>query len=148
MTCTTEEPEPIRLAQALSLAASVREGMPDSTASRSPTRGDVGRVLGLPPDVLLRCRLGGWLHDIGKVAIPDRILAKRGSLDDAEWRIMRRHEIGEQLIARIARPERRPPAPCAITTTLSTAPAIPTGSPARRSRSRRGSWPSATPTAR
>ena len=52
---------------------------------------------------MLRCRLGGWLHDIGKVAIPDSILAKPGSLDDAEWRIMRAHpEIGEQLIRRIS----------------------------------------------
>ena len=34
---------------------------------------------------MLRCRLGGWLHDIGKLAIPDHILAKPGPLDDDEW---------------------------------------------------------------
>jgi diguanylate cyclase (GGDEF)-like protein len=99
----TEEPEPIRLAQALSLSASVREGMPELHSEQvAELAGDVGRVLGLSPDILLRCRLGGWLHDIGKVAIPDNILGKRGPLDDAEWRIMRAHpEIGEQLIRRI-----------------------------------------------
>ncbi len=49
---TTEEPEPIRLAQALSLAASVREGMPELHSEQvAELAGDVGRVLGLPPDV-------------------------------------------------------------------------------------------------
>jgi putative nucleotidyltransferase with HDIG domain len=58
--------------------------------------------LGLSEDTVLRCRLGGWLHDIGKVAIPDRILGKPGGLDEHEWRIMRTHaEIGEQLVRRI-----------------------------------------------
>jgi putative two-component system response regulator len=31
------------------------------------------------------------LHDIGKVAIPDHVLLKPGSLNDAEWQIMKRH---------------------------------------------------------
>src|SRR5215218_4030775 len=39
-----------------------------------------------------RCRShGGWLHDVGKTAIPDRILDKPGPLDEAEWRVMRAH---------------------------------------------------------
>jgi len=33
------------------------------------------------------------LHDVGKVAIPFSILEKSGPLDDAEWRLMRRHPI-------------------------------------------------------
>jgi diguanylate cyclase (GGDEF)-like protein len=99
----TEEPESVRVAQALSLAASVREGMPELHSEQvADLARDIGSVLGLSPDILLRCRLGGWLHDIGKVAIPDRILAKGGPLDDAEWQIMRAHpEIGEQIIRRI-----------------------------------------------
>jgi diguanylate cyclase (GGDEF)-like protein/putative nucleotidyltransferase with HDIG domain len=99
----SEEPESIRLAQALSLAASVREGMPELHSEQvSELSGTLARVLELPPDMVLRCRIGGWLHDIGKVAIPDRILAKRGPLDEAEWVVMRAHaEIGEQIIRRI-----------------------------------------------
>jgi putative two-component system response regulator len=31
------------------------------------------------------------LHDIGKVAIPDHVLLKPGSLNEAEWQIMKRH---------------------------------------------------------
>ncbi len=41
---------------------------------------------------------GGYLHDIGKVAIPDSILFKRGLLNDEEWKTMRLHTIrGEEI---------------------------------------------------
>lgn len=36
-------------------------------------------------------RLGAYLHDLGKLAIPDSILLKPGTLTDAEWRIMQSH---------------------------------------------------------
>ena len=96
-----------------------------------------------------RCRLGGWLHDVGKVAIPDSILAKRGPLDEGEWAIMRAHPIiGEELIAprpglRRGRARRAAP-PRALGRRR-----VP-GRPRRRarSRSRRASWPPPTPTAR
>jgi putative nucleotidyltransferase with HDIG domain len=43
-----------------------------------------------------------FLHDIGKMAIPDKILRKPGTLDDAEKVIMRTHcEIGHNVLARI-----------------------------------------------
>jgi diguanylate cyclase (GGDEF)-like protein len=39
------------------------------------------------------------LHDVGKMAVPDAILAKPGSLDEAEWAFIRRHTlIGERII--------------------------------------------------
>jgi two-component system cell cycle response regulator len=39
------------------------------------------------------------LHDIGKLAIPDEILDKRGPLDEREWAFMRQHpEIGERIL--------------------------------------------------
>lgn len=39
------------------------------------------------------------LHDVGKVAIPDEILNKRGSLDASEWVLIRQHTlIGERII--------------------------------------------------
>jgi HD-GYP domain-containing protein (c-di-GMP phosphodiesterase class II) len=34
---------------------------------------------------------GFFLHDIGKVGIPEHVLCKPGPLDDAEWRLMREH---------------------------------------------------------
>lgn len=35
--------------------------------------------------------IGGILHDIGKMMIPDEILEKRHSLTEREWEVMRRH---------------------------------------------------------
>ena len=47
------------------------------------------------------------LHDIGKLAIPETMLAKPSALDDEEWALMRRHTvIGERMLA--AAPGLRP----------------------------------------
>ena len=47
--------------------------------------------------------MGAWLHDIGKLAIPDRILLKPGPLTDREWQVMRRHaRIGYELVKSIS----------------------------------------------
>jgi HD-GYP domain-containing protein (c-di-GMP phosphodiesterase class II) len=46
---------------------------------------------GMSEDELVNVRRGAWLHDIGKMAVPDRILRKPGPLDEAEWAIMRAH---------------------------------------------------------
>ncbi len=46
--------------------------------------------------------MGAWLHDIGKLAIPDAILLKPGALTDEERRIMQLHvPIGYDLVKRI-----------------------------------------------
>jgi response regulator RpfG family c-di-GMP phosphodiesterase len=46
--------------------------------------------------------MGAWLHDIGKLAIPDAILLKPGALTPEERRIMQRHaQIGYDLVKRI-----------------------------------------------
>lgn len=39
------------------------------------------------------------MHDVGKIGIPDGILLKPGKLDEAEWKVMRRHpELGADII--------------------------------------------------
>ncbi len=63
----------------------------------------LGTALGLPRPQLLALHRGGFLHDIGKVAIPDAILFKPGPLDDAEWAVMRTHTVKGEEICRHTR---------------------------------------------
>lgn len=47
--------------------------------------------MGLDAVSIEALRWGAYLHDIGKVAIPDAVLLKPGKLDDNEWKTMRSH---------------------------------------------------------
>jgi diguanylate cyclase (GGDEF)-like protein len=72
-----EEPEPIRLGQALVLSASLREDLPRADAERiSDLAAAIAEQLGLAEAVVTRCRLGGLLHDIG-TAPADRLRPPR-----------------------------------------------------------------------
>jgi putative two-component system response regulator len=51
----------------------------------------MGVVMGLERTSLLALYRGGYLHDVGKVGIPDSILFKPGALTAQEWMIMRTH---------------------------------------------------------
>ncbi len=58
------------------------------------------RRLGLGDEEAEQISHAAELHDIGKVAIPDAILSKPGTLDPREWEFIRRHTlIGERIIA-------------------------------------------------
>ncbi|MGH3071552.1 MAG: HD domain-containing phosphohydrolase [Gaiellaceae bacterium] len=60
----------------------------------------VGERLGLAAEELDLLRQAGELHDVGKMAIPDSILSKPGSLDDQEWTFVRQHPlVGERIIS-------------------------------------------------
>ena len=60
----------------------------------------LGRTLGLGADDLNALHRGGYLHDVGKVGIPDAVLLKPGKLTVEEMELMRRHpEIGDTLCA-------------------------------------------------
>ncbi|MBI5281852.1 MAG: HD domain-containing protein [Candidatus Solibacter usitatus] len=62
----------------------------------------LGTALGLPEEDLVALYRGGYLHDIGKIAIPDAILFKRGVLNEEEWAIMRSHTWkGEEICHRM-----------------------------------------------
>src|SRR5512143_3072817 len=51
----------------------------------------LGRRLGMGDVELVQVRRGAMLHDIGKMAIPDSILLKKGPLSPEEWEEIRRH---------------------------------------------------------
>src|SRR5258708_1151468 len=51
----------------------------------------IAKAMGLPKERIDVIARGAFLHDIGKIAIPDRILLKPGKLDEKEKEIMREH---------------------------------------------------------
>ena len=99
-----DEPDVIRIAEAVSRSASAREGESELHCGLvARLSGEVGSALGLGPAAQLRCRLAGLMHDIGKMAIPDSILSKPGALTEEEWDVMRHHApFGAEIVSRIA----------------------------------------------
>jgi putative nucleotidyltransferase with HDIG domain len=53
----------------------------------------LAQKLGLSPEEIQDMKRGAYLHDIGKMAIPDRILQKPGPLTDDEWEVMKQHPV-------------------------------------------------------
>jgi putative nucleotidyltransferase with HDIG domain len=51
----------------------------------------VGEELGLPPGRLRALAIGGLLHDIGKLSVPERILKKPAALDEDEFAVIKKH---------------------------------------------------------
>src|SRR5437763_827760 len=61
---------------------------------------ELGEHLGLDDDSLVALRRGGYLHDLGKIAVPDEILKKGSNLTPAEWEIMKKHPVAGETICR------------------------------------------------
>jgi putative nucleotidyltransferase with HDIG domain len=62
----------------------------------------LGERLGLSPSRMRRLAIGGLLHDIGKLSIPEEILGKPGPLDDDEFAVVKEHpERGRELLAEL-----------------------------------------------
>jgi putative two-component system response regulator len=60
----------------------------------------LGEHLGLAEDQLIALRRAGVVHDVGKIAVPDAILLKPGSLTAEEWKLIREHPVvGERICA-------------------------------------------------
>jgi HD-GYP domain-containing protein (c-di-GMP phosphodiesterase class II) len=53
----------------------------------------LGKRLGYSGSQLDALEVGALLHDVGKIGIPESILNKPESLDDAEWEVMRQHPV-------------------------------------------------------
>jgi putative two-component system response regulator len=59
----------------------------------------LGKRMNLASRELEALRIGGILHDIGKIGIPDGILKKEGALDPDEWAVMKTHpDVGYRLV--------------------------------------------------
>lgn len=59
-----------------------------------------GRMLGLDEELVQQIRLGGELHDVGKIGTRDAVLNKPGALTDEEFAEIRRHTTdGEEMLS-------------------------------------------------
>ncbi len=88
---------------ALGLALETRELEPKGHTERVVRLAEsLGNVLGLRGRSLDELRQGAYLHDIGKLAIPDAVLQKPSALDPDEWGLMQSHaSVGSQMASRI-----------------------------------------------
>ena len=93
-----EQTQNVICALALALEAKDRY-----TRGHSQRVGDLARKfalhLGLPGDTAERIRIAGLLHDIGKIAVPEKLLNKKGPLTRDEFlRVIDHPVIGEEMV--------------------------------------------------
>ncbi len=98
-----------RLNEDLDHAEQVLFSIARTVESRDPNTGDhcerlvqqgqaFGEFLGLSRWEIRDLMWGGYLHDIGKVGIPDAVLLKAGNFTPQEWEVMQQHVlIGERI---------------------------------------------------
>ncbi len=98
-----------RLNEDLDHAERVLFSIARAVESRDPNTGDhcerlvqlgkaFGEFLDLSRAEIRTLMWGGYLHDIGKIGVPDAVLLKQGSLTPEEWQIMKQHVIiGQQI---------------------------------------------------
>ncbi len=59
----------------------------------------IAREMGLSEQMCHTISVAGLLHDIGKIAIPDKLLTKAGQYTEAEWQIVKQHSgLGAQIL--------------------------------------------------
>ncbi len=89
--------------RALSAVIHVRDHTTGAHSQRlSRLAEETGRRLDASCRDLFLMRLGGLLHDIGKISVPNEILNKPGPLDEHEWEVMRLHPlVGARLLEEI-----------------------------------------------
>ncbi|HTU29509.1 MAG TPA: HD domain-containing phosphohydrolase [Solirubrobacteraceae bacterium] len=94
------EPEELRIARAVVHATSLQDqDRHEHVTTVADLCAAIATQLRLDDAAVLRCRLGGLLHDVGKVAVPRAILSKPTVLTAAELEIVRNHcALGESIV--------------------------------------------------
>ncbi|MBA2505166.1 MAG: diguanylate cyclase [Thermoleophilaceae bacterium] len=85
---------------ALAEALDVRHnGTPEHSRTVSRYCEAIARELGMGDGAVERVRLGGLLHDIGQIGVPEEIHNKPGRLTEADWPEIKRHPVvGAQIL--------------------------------------------------
>ena len=86
--------------RALTVRLAVKDASTEEHTRRVATLAvQVGELLGLSPTRLRSLAIGGLLHDIGKLSVPEAILQKPGPLTDGEYWVIKQHpERGRDLL--------------------------------------------------
>src|SRR5215468_2277759 len=79
----------------------------DHCARLARLASDLGRHLKLDYESIIALQRGGYLHDLGKVTIPDEILKKHCGLTTEEWEVMKQHPITGEAICALLKSFRR-----------------------------------------
>lgn len=90
---TIDQPEArrLRLLQDLPLGPEQRQHLTHHSEEVADAAVNLANLLRLGPEACDRIRLAGLLHDLGKITIPDDLLAKPGPLSPEEKRVLNRH---------------------------------------------------------
>lgn len=88
------------IVRSLAAAVDVRDGYTRQHSQMvSELSAAIAKRLGLPGSDISRIGVGGLLHDVGKIGVPDAIFTKKGSLSQEEWTQIRQHPtLGKQII--------------------------------------------------
>jgi HD-GYP domain-containing protein (c-di-GMP phosphodiesterase class II) len=82
------------MAQSLADAVDAKGGYtPSHSRGVAKTATLIGAYLDIRGPALMRLRLAGLLHDVGKLRTPDEVLLKPGALTDAEYEVVKVHPI-------------------------------------------------------
>ena len=88
--CLKKEDEPtlLSLAQTIELKDHYTRGHCENVAGYALM---IARSLNLSVDKIKEIRFGSWLHDCGKIGVPETILNKKGALTEDEFEIIKNH---------------------------------------------------------
>ncbi|MFB3918362.1 MAG: HD domain-containing phosphohydrolase [Terriglobales bacterium] len=85
----------------LGLSVEARDPYTEGHCERlSQLASDLGEHLGLDGESLVALKRGGYLHDLGKIRVPDEILKKGALLSSEEWDIMKQHPLTGETICK------------------------------------------------
>jgi diguanylate cyclase (GGDEF)-like protein len=88
------------IVRSLAAAVDIRDGYThEHSRLVSELSAAVARQIGLDSSEVSRISVGGMLHDVGKIGVPDAILAKGGGLSPEEWTSIQKHPLlGKQIM--------------------------------------------------
>jgi diguanylate cyclase (GGDEF)-like protein len=88
------------IVRSLAAAVDVRDGYTrEHSRLVSELSAAIARRIGLPGSDVARISVGALLHDVGKIGVPDAILAKESTLSPEEWDCIREHPgLGKRIV--------------------------------------------------